>query len=313
MRYRLLLLLAVVVACVSLAMTGSHLKFRIDTGPAHAHLTPSPAGYLGVYEQGVPPGYTPVAEFAHTVQKQPNLIGYYSGWAQPFASSFAGKLYRHHMILYVQIDPTYASVPAIAAGTYDDYLRTYADSVRDFGHSVVLGFGHEMNAPWYSWGYGHVKPATFAAAWRHIVSLFRDEGADNVTWLWTINQDTRGTGPIASWWPGQGYVTWVGIDGYYFHQSDTFNSVFGRTIGQVRKFTKKPILISETAVGPHADRLAKIPDLFSGVARYKALGLVWFDLPQDKGVYNEDWRIEGHQPAENAFSLGAAGMSLVHP
>ena len=32
--------------------------------------------------------------------------------------------------------------------------------------------------------------ATFVAAWRHIVTLFRAEGADNVTWLWTVNQRT---------------------------------------------------------------------------------------------------------------------------
>ena len=313
MRYRLLLLLAVVVACVSLAMTGSHLRFRYDIGKAHAPLPPSSAGYLGVYEPGVPPDYAPVAQFAHTVQKQPNLVGYYSGWAQPFASSFANKLYRHHIIAYIQIDPTYASVSAIAAGTYDSYLRTYADSVRNFGHSVVIGFGHEMNANWYSWGYTHVQPATFVAAWRHIVEVFHDEGADNVTWLWTVNQDGPRTGPITSWWPGRSYVTWVGIDGYYFNQSDTFKKVFGPTIGQVQKITSKPILISETAVGPHGDQLAQIPDLFNGVAQYKTLGLVWFDLSQDKGIYNEDWRIEGHQTAENAFSLYARSMNLVSP
>ena len=81
---------------------------------------------------------------------------------------------------------------------------------------MVIGFGHEMNAPWYSWGYKHkdVPPATFVAAWRHIVTLFRADGAENVTWLWTINVDTPLTGPIAEWWPGKGYVTWVGIDGY---------------------------------------------------------------------------------------------------
>ena len=56
------------------------------------------------------------------------------------------------------------------------YLQTYADSVRDFGYSVVIGFGHEMNAPWYSWGYGHVSPATFVAAWRHIVHPFPCRG-----------------------------------------------------------------------------------------------------------------------------------------
>ena len=50
------------------------------------------------------------------------------------------------------------------------YLKTYADSVRDFGHAVVIGFGHEMNAPWYSWGYGHVTAGDLRgrmAAYRH--------------------------------------------------------------------------------------------------------------------------------------------------
>ena len=93
--------------------------------------------------------------------------------------------------------PDLRLVPRIAAGVYDGYLRSYADSVRDFGHPVIIGFGHEMNAPWYSWGYGHVPPATFVAAWRHVVTLFRGQGADNVTWLWTIQADTSGTGPVA--------------------------------------------------------------------------------------------------------------------
>jgi len=314
MRYRLLLLLSVVVACVSLSLTGSHLKFRYNLTPAPRSPLPySSAGYLGVYEPGVPPNFGPVATFARTIGKPPNLVGYYSGWAEPFASSFAQKLHRHHIIPYVQIDPTYASVSGIAAGTYDEYLRTYADSVREFGHAVVIGFGHEMNAPWYSWGYNRVPAKTFVAAWRHIVILFGDEGADNVTWLWTINQDSHGTGPIAAWWPGKAYVTWVGIDGFYFRQSDTFTSVFGPTIGQVRKFTSKPILLSETAVGPSADRLGNIQNLFSGLAQYKTLGLVWFDFQKDHGIYQQDWRIEGNAPAESAFGLGAAGLNLVQP
>ena len=119
------------------------------------------------------------------------------------------------MIPDVQIDPTQASVSAIARGVYDIYLRTYADSVRDYGHAVVIGFGHEMNTSRYSWGYGHVRPQVFVAAWRHIVTLFHSEGADNVTWLWTINQEGPGSGNISDWWPGPSYVTWVGIDGYH--------------------------------------------------------------------------------------------------
>ena len=73
------------------------------------------------------------------------------------------------------------------------------------------------------------------------------------------------------------YVTWVGIDGYYYRSSDTFASVFGTTIDQVRAFTSKPVLLSETAVGPEAGQFTKIQDLFHGMAAYKTLGLVWFD------------------------------------
>ena len=38
-----------------------------------------------------------------------------------------------------------------------------------------------------SWGYRHTSPAAFVAAWRHVVNVFRAQGAYNVTWLWTIN------------------------------------------------------------------------------------------------------------------------------
>ena len=172
MKSRLVVLAALVAAAIALASTGVRFTLMPSAPPsAHASLPSTSSAYLGVYEQGSPPAYGPIANFAVAAGKQPNMVGYYSGWAEPFASSFARKIRRHGIIPYVQIDPTYASVSAIAAGAYDVYLRGYADSVRDFGHAVVIGFGHEMNGDWYSWGYGHVAPSTFVAAWRHIVTV----------------------------------------------------------------------------------------------------------------------------------------------
>jgi hypothetical protein len=210
----------------------------------------------------------------------------------------------------MQWDPEHASIAGIAAGSYDDYLRTFADSVRRFGRPVVIGFGHEMNATWYSWGYGHVRSATFVAAWRHIVTLFRDQGADNVVWLWTINADRPGTGPVQEWWPGAKYVDWVGIDGYYVRPSDNFYTVFGATIGQVRVFAHKPVLLSETAVGPAASQSKKIPNLFAGMRALQAIGLVWFDIEQHDGLYHQDWRIENSPAAEAALRRGASSLTL---
>jgi mannan endo-1,4-beta-mannosidase len=314
MRARFTLLIALVLAVVALAYAGSHFVLPMAPPAVHISLPPSPASYLGVYEPGAPPAYQPVAGFAKAVGKRPNLVGYYSGWSEPFQMSFARRVHSHGAIPYVQIDPLKASIAGIAAGAYDkNYLRPYADSVREYGHAVVIGFGHEMNAPFSPWGYTHVRPRVFVAAWRHIVTLFRSQGADNVTWLWTINADRPGTGPVASWWPGARYVSWVGIDGYYYRPSDTFTSVFGTTIDQVRNFTKKPVLLSEAAVGPRAGQIAKINNLFAGMKHYGTLGLVWFDKAQDDGVYHQDWRLEGDFRAEAVFRLGISGLTLKQP
>jgi mannan endo-1,4-beta-mannosidase len=305
MKPRLVMYTALMIAAAALATAFSHIGTMHPRPPvAHASLPVSLASYLGVFETGSPPAFQPLSDFATAAGRPPDLVGYFSGWAQAFDLPFAESMHEHHITPFVQIDPTFASISAISAGDYDSYLRSYADSVRAFRHPVVIGFGHEMNAPWYPWGYGHVPPATFKAAWRHLVRLFRGQGADNVTWLWTVNADRPGTGPVADWWPGQRYVTWVGIDGYYYHPSDTFANVFGKTIDQIRKFTHKPVLLSETAVGPAAGQFVKIQDLFHGMARYKTLGLVWFDKTQDNGIFHQDWRIEDSQTAEDSFRLG---------
>ena len=156
-------------------------------------------------------------------------------------------------------------------------------------------------------------PSEFVAAWRHIVTLFQGQGVTNVTWLWTLQADETGTGPIASWWPGAQYVTWVGIDGYYYRRTDTFFSIFGTTIAQVRMFTTKPVLVSETAVEPQADQAAKIANLFAGIRQYDLLGVVWFDITQHNGLYHQNWRIEDSPAAQTAFKRGASTLTLTAP
>ena len=321
MRYRLVTIIGFALAVTAIAVTSSRITFRYPPA-VHEMLAPKSASYLGVFEAGhragTLPSYRSVEQFSDVAGQQPNLVAYYSGWAQPFNVSYANMLHGHGAIPFVQIDPSFAKVPAIAAGVYDTYLRSYADSVRDYGHAVVIGFGHEMNGNWYSWGYGHTKPAAFKAAWRHIVTLFRHEGAYNVTWLWTVNQQRpSGTRPIRAWWPGNNYVTWVGIDGYYVRRSDTFQSVFGQTMTQVQAITHKPILLSETGVSPKVNRFAKISDLFNGLQDRNLLGVVWFDENQPPdGLYHQDWSIEGNSSidaqAQAVFRNGIAGLKIAH-
>jgi mannan endo-1,4-beta-mannosidase len=262
---------------------------------------PPARSYLGVFAPGAPRSYASVQAFATATGVRPGIAVYYSGWGEPFQAAFAAAATRHHAVPLVQIDPTGISLRAIAAGRYNDYLRSYAAAVKTFGGRVILSFGHEMNAWWYGWGYRHASPAVFIAAWRHIVTVFRHEGAGNVIWLWTVNvidHHARILDPDP-WWPGGSYVTWVGLDGYYSKPSWTFAPLFGPTIKAVRKLTLDPMLISETAAPAGRGQPAKIADLFAGIRAYGLLGFLWFDSPG-----HQDWRMTG--PASfAAFRRGA--------
>ena len=256
-------------------------------GPLPVHLPPVSGAYLGVYTSSAPASYAGVTAFMNTTGARPDVVMYYSGWYEPFPVSFARTVANDGAVPLVQMDPQGVSVAAIASGDYDGYLSAYAEAVSAYHYPVIVSFGHEMNGDWYSWGYEHTSPAVFVAAWRHIVSIFRALGAQNVTWLWTVNviNDTQhGNIPNpARWWPGSLYVTWVGIDGYYLKPSWKFAPLFGPTIGAVRALTADPILIAETGAVPAAGQPAKITDLFAGIRSYGLLGFVWFNSTNDIG------------------------------
>jgi hypothetical protein len=264
--------------------------------------------YLGVYEgSDTSVGqYAQVDQFATAIGRQPNIVMYFSGWGEPFSIPYAQAALQHGATLLVDIDPTSTSCAAIAAGQEDSFLQSYAQSVKAFGHPVIISFGHEMNGNWYPWGWTHTSPAVFVAAWRHVVDVFRQMGALNVTWLWTVNSVSSWEGPLSDYWPGSNYVTWVAFDAYYFNATDDYSGVFGESITAIRQITNKPILIGETAVGQVAGQVAKIPGLFAGIKSSGLLGFVWYDLSQNDGIYHQNWRLEGHPIAISEFRTGVA-------
>jgi mannan endo-1,4-beta-mannosidase len=275
--------------------------------PGDHPLPVAPGSYVGVFVRGVPESYSPLRAFTAATGVEPNIDLYYSGWHQEFNLRFARQAASHGAIPFVEIDPRPASLAGIASGRYDRYLRQYAAAVRSYQRPVILGFGHEMNAPWYPWGYRHVSPRVFVRAWRHIVTLFRQQGARNVTWLWTVNViDPRaGVRSPAPWWPGASYVSWIGIDGYYRGPAAEFAPLFGPTIKAVDALTHipVPILIAEAGVPRGPGQPAKIANLLRGVRAYGLIGLVLFDA--------RDWRLQGRAIA--AFRRGASAYKIARP
>ena len=298
---------AAAVAAVLLAVTGCLTPL---TPQQPLVPVPAPASPLvGVYEPGAPGSWSHITEFESATGVKPGIVVYYSPWDVPFSTSFAQAARDHDAYVLVQLEPDDVTLASIAAGGSDAYLRSYADEVVGFGQPVILSFGHEMNGTWYSWGDGHTPPATFVGAWRHVVRVFRAAGAANVTWLWTVNSIVGAASSLSRWWPGAAWVDWTGIDGYYFRATDSFGSVFGSTIADIRTFSSAPLLIAESAVGTTPNRESQIEGLFAGVRAERLAGVVWFDEAQHSGLYHQDWRLEDDPSALAAFMAAASRLS----
>jgi len=247
------------------------------------------------------------AQFQQATGVQPDILEHYARIGTDFSVNFAGN-----SVPLIQLMPYGESLASIAGGSDDSWLISYARAVAAYQRPVVLGFAPEANGDWYPWGDGHVSAADYIAAWRHVVTVFRDQGAGNVTWIWTVNVDITASADnpsnaVASptpWWPGDRWVDWIGLDGYFYRSAETFNIVFGTTLAQVRALTRKPVMISETAVAPAAGKAGKIPGLFAGASESGMIGLTWFDL---RG--NRDWPLEDDPAALAAFRAEVAAYT----
>jgi mannan endo-1,4-beta-mannosidase len=281
----------IVVACVTAV---NHL-----TAPPGIMPKPGTLG-IGMYAAGVNTSYTPETEFTAATGAKVSYVLSYSAFPGPFNTGFANLVDSHGSVPVIQILPYNTSMQGIADGAYDSSLKTYADEAKAFGKPVILSFAPEANGDWYTWGYGNTPASTWVAAWQHVVTVFKQQGATNVTWMWTMNSAYGGSGPVSDYWPGSAYVGIVGIDGYYETESENFQNLFGDTIDQIREFSTKPILISETAVGPYAGA-SEVAPLFAGAKADDLMGFIWFDQTQDDGINHQDWRLQDNPSILAAF------------
>ncbi len=289
----------------------------VANGPPHAQLAAGRSSYIGVYEPGTPGTYNPVQHFSAATHTAPNIDLYYSSWGTPFVTSFADKAYAHHATTLIQMEPSGpgVSLTGIAAGKDDGYLRRFAAAVRSFRRAVIIGFGPEMNGNWYPWGYTRASPASWVAAWRHVVDVFRAGGADNVTWLWTPNKIYTDSGPLTQYWPGSNYVTWVGIDAYFVPGVRKFSQVIAPTLAEIRQLTSKPVIISETGIAPEAGKVATLKQLFTDIRVNDLLGFIYFDGNQQQDAdYHYRWRLEDSQAAVDEYAaLVRQNAAMSHP
>jgi mannan endo-1,4-beta-mannosidase len=274
-------------------------------------LDPTGGKFLGVEAQGAP-SLSPVSSFAASVGRRPDLVGQYLSWGTSFDPQAVSRAWSYGALSYIAWEPYGTSIEAIADGQSDAYITRFAAAVRTLNLPVAISFGHEMNGNWYPWGTRQASAAGFVAAWRRIHNLFTQAGASNVIWVWNPNViDAAPQVQLRLYWPGNSYVDWVGITGYFPASGpETFASLYGSTIAEVRRFTGKPFIIAETSVQTGPAEVQAARSLVAGVKRRAdVLGFIWFDFDKD-GV---DWQVESRPVVRAALSRDVARLPLINP
>ncbi len=204
----------------------------------------------------------------------------------------------------------------VADGDYDEYIDEWATAAARYGRPILLRPFHEMNGYWYPWSVGvnGNSEEDFVAGWRHVVDRFRAAGADNVSFVWSINtlaSFERGEG-VEDIYPGDAYVDWVGASGFNWDDYDPSWSswveadwVFGQTYELLTTFDK-PIMFAEVGTGTNSgDGSQWVSDAMSWFETLPDLrAVVWFDRSYDGSV---DFRLHRDQQEAIAEAVAADG------
>ena len=194
-------------------------------------------------------------------------------------------------------DSSYA-LSAIISGSHDDYITKFAHDAAVWGQRIYLRPFHEMNGNWDQWGFGYPwgsgvvsnTPALFQQAWIHVYTIFQQQNAKNVKFIWCPNVDgpswqTTPRTSLADYYPGDAYVDWMALDGYNSFGAPwwQFSYIFSSSYAELVAINaSKPIMVAETASEyspPDGDKSAwiksmetDIPTMFPNIR-----ALSWFD------------------------------------
>ncbi|GAA4571598.1 hypothetical protein GCM10023176_32640 [Micromonospora coerulea] len=305
--------------------------------PVRELFPPAGKAFIGVMTDKGPHDFTAVDTFTAAARRQPQAMLFGAGWA---ADTFDRTLFdrisgrgmlpilgwepwdyqldvqaRRKRLPTDKVDDIRSTQPAyrlsrIARGDFDSYLQSWADGIRSLGYPVAIRFAHEMNGDWYPWceKVNGNRPGDYVKAWRHVHDLFRAAGVTNVIWVWSPNARWSNSTPkLSTLYPGDDYVDWVGVTGYYgtgaFTKWRSFDSIFNPTITEIRAFSRRPLVITETGASDGNGRKAQwITEMFRVLPGHQEIiGLIWFEVDKEA-----DWRIVSSPAAADAFATAVA-------
>jgi hypothetical protein len=190
-----------------------------------ALLVPNCGAWWGMYLDTDPGGdglLDAVAREQHTLGRRLDIIERYHDFSDGgngiFPNPAETRLARHHLLLFSWAPAIWSRQihfrwSTIAAGGLDrSVIEPEARRIAAMHRRVFLTFSAEPDGAVP----GNGTAAQFVAAWRHVHDVFSQLGVRNVVWVWTTTGYVPHASTIASLYPGDAYVDWIGYDPYNF-------------------------------------------------------------------------------------------------
>jgi len=233
-----------------LLMSAALLPGRVEAAVSPLQQIPvPPAGmlYHGVYpggQSGMEDDITPgdVESYEQTVNRPVAWVYFSHNWyaGKRFPLATATWIWQGGAVPYIRLmlreeDDSVSnrfSLEEVLAGEFDSDFRSWARDARAFAAPLLVEFGTECNGSWFPWnglyhgagncsGYGDPEkpdgPERFVAVFQRIVTLMREEGASNITWVFHVDATDD---PEVEWnrfenyYPGDTFVDWVAVSAY---------------------------------------------------------------------------------------------------
>ena len=313
--FRSSVLLAAVTAVLLGAVAGPALGARSQTVAVEPRV-------VGLAVAGAPTDLTEAQSIASRTGAAIDQVTFYVAWSRggDFPAADASRILGTGAVpelTWEPWDPTAGlnqpryALDTITAGAHDAYLTRWARQIKAWNRPLVIRLAHEMNGSWYPWaeGVNGNGAGDHAAAWRHVVGIFRRAKVTNVTWTWAANVPYAGSTPLSALYPGDAYVGRVGLDGYNWGTTQSWSSwqsfgeVFGPGVSELRALSTRPIHISETGApeGAGGDKAAWLADMWSWLdAHPEVRGVTYFSFLKEA-----DWRVDSSEASLAAWGAGA--------
>jgi glycosyl hydrolase family 26 len=191
---------------------------------------------------------------------------------------------------------------SILDGEHDELIRKQAKAIRKIHKPVLLRMRWEMDRPNLRatmWSGGD-----YIAAWKYVRNIFKQERAENVSWVWCPTAEGFIRGDAPDFYPGDDQVDWTCVDVYAGEQFQPIGQLMGPFLHFAARHPK-PIIIGEFGVAKAWGSTGRAAWLRDAERTFKAnpqiKAVTYFESDPEGNPVTKQFQLTGDKLAFKAF------------